>query len=146
VCARCLTEGVARTGSGSLTACRTPDTAPKQTRAHAPNNTQRQPEEEADKKAAFVAELRRMEDWLASHGGPLFGGAALNATDAAVAPKLYHATVALGQFKGWALDANEFPALATYMAALSDMPAWRRTLPADGDAAVVAGWKAHMSG
>jgi hypothetical protein len=76
----------------------------------------------------------------------LFGGNALNETDAATAPKLYHASVALGHFKGWKMDAAEFPAVAAYMEKLKGMPAWQHTLPADGDAAVVAGWAKHMSG
>lgn len=32
-------------------------------------------------------------------GGPLFGGERLNSTDCAVAPKLYHALVALKHYK-----------------------------------------------
>lgn len=36
---------------------------------------------------------------LGLQGGPFFGGSALDATDAAVAPKLYHCMVALKHFK-----------------------------------------------
>jgi valyl-tRNA synthetase len=103
-----------------------------------------QGDEEAAKKEAFLAELSKINAYLAQHG-PLFGGQALNETDAATAPKLYHATVALGHFKGWKLDAAQFPAVAAYMEKLKGMPAWQHTLPADGDAAVVAGWVKHMS-
>jgi hypothetical protein len=46
------------------------------------------------KKDAFLAELTKINTYLAQHG-PLFGGEALNETDAATAPKLYHASVAL---------------------------------------------------
>jgi glutathione S-transferase len=103
------------------------------------------PDEEVVKKEAFLAELSKINAYLAANG-PLFGGNALNETDAATAPKLYHASVALGHFKGWKLDAVEFPAVAAYMEKLKGMPAWQHTLPADGDAAVVAGWAKHMSG
>jgi hypothetical protein len=54
--------------------------------------------------------------------------------------------VALGHFKGAKLDGQQFPALAAYMAKLKGMPAWQHTVPADGEAAVVAGWAKHMSG
>jgi hypothetical protein len=47
--------------------------------------------------------------------------------------------------QGWKLDAAQFPAVAAYMEKLKGMPAWQHTLPADGDAAVVAGWVKHMS-
>lgn len=104
-----------------------------------------QPEEEAAKKEAFLAELSKINAYLAQHG-PLFGGEALNETDAATAPKLYHATVALGHFKGWKLDAGQFPAVAAYMQKLKTLPAWQHTVPTEGDAAVVAGWAKHMSG
>jgi glutathione S-transferase len=90
-------------------------------------------------------ELKKINDYLAQHG-PLFGGETLNETDAATAPKLYHAYVALGHFKGAKLDGQQFPALAAYMAKLKGMPAWQHTVPADGEAAVVAGWAKHMSG
>lgn len=106
---------------------------------------EQQPEEEADKKAAFLAELSKINTYLAANG-PLFGGNTLNETDAATAPKLYHATVALGHYKGWSLDAAQFPAVAAYMEKLKGMPAWQHALPSDGDAAVVAGWGKHMSG
>lgn len=38
--------------------------------------------------------------------GPLFGGQHLNGTDCSLAPKLYHAVVALKHFKGWELPAR----------------------------------------
>jgi glutathione S-transferase len=55
------------------------------------------PEEAADKKAAFLAELGKVEAYLAAHG-PFFGGDKLDATDAAMAPKMYHALTALGEW------------------------------------------------
>jgi len=33
----------------------------------------------------------------------------------------------------------------TYMDTLSKMPAWKQSLPADGDAAVEAGWKKKIA-
>lgn len=56
--------------------------------------------EEADKKAAFLAALGDLDAALAAaKPGPLFGGARLDATDAALAPKLYHALTALKHWK-----------------------------------------------
>jgi glutathione S-transferase len=53
-------------------------------------------EEAADKKAAFLGELAKVEGYLAQHG-PFFGGDKLDATDASMAPKMYHALTALGE-------------------------------------------------
>jgi hypothetical protein len=49
--------------------------------------------------AAFVAALDALESALAAAPGPLFGGTQLNAVDAALAPKLYHALTATKHFK-----------------------------------------------
>lgn len=57
------------------------------------------PEEAGEKKAAFVAELAKVNDYLAAHG-PFFGGDHFDATDASMAPKMYHALTALGECKG----------------------------------------------
>jgi hypothetical protein len=79
-------------------------------------------EEESQKRDALVSQLKSIDDYLktqascsrqgqvtatgwktmmeaCSQDGPLFGGKAMNATDAAVAPKLYHIMVALDHFK-----------------------------------------------
>jgi hypothetical protein len=53
-------------------------------------------EEAGDKKAAFLGELAKVEAYLAQHG-PFFGGDKLDATDASMAPKMYHALTALGE-------------------------------------------------
>jgi hypothetical protein len=47
--------------------------------------------------------------------------------------------------QGWKLDAAEFPAIVAYLEKLKGMPAWQRTLPVDGDKAIIAGWERHMS-
>lgn len=88
--------------------------------------------------------MTKINDYLAQNG-PLFGGNTLNETDAATAPKLYHAMVALGHFKGYKLDTGKFTAVAAYMERLKTLPAWQHALPTDGDAAVIAGWSKHMS-
>lgn len=100
-------------------------------------------EEEPAKRAALDAELKKIDAYLAAPGrGPLFGGAALNETDAAFAPKLYHAVVALGHWKGWAMDAAMYPALARYWSAVTALPAWKAT--DYGAEAIIKGWGAHM--
>jgi hypothetical protein len=53
--------------------------------------------------------LQKLDDYL-SKSGPLFGGASFSQADAAIAPKLYHISVALPELRGWALPA-EFKAL-----------------------------------
>ncbi|KAF6255694.1 dehydroascorbate reductase [Scenedesmus sp. NREL 46B-D3] len=99
-------------------------------------------EEAADKKAAFLGELAKVEGYLAAHG-PFFGGEQLDATDAAMAPKMYHALTALGHFKGLALDPSKFPAVSKYRELMKEQPAWKAT--DYGQEAVVKGWAAHMA-
>lgn len=98
-------------------------------------------EEAADKKAAFVAELDKVEAYLAANG-PYFGGDKLDATDASMAPKMYHALTALGHFKGLKLDEEKYPAVAKYRALLKDNPAWKAT--DYGQEAIVKGWARHL--
>lgn len=100
------------------------------------------PEEAEEKKAAFVSELGKVEAYLAAHG-PYFGGDKLDATDASMAPKMYHALTALGHFKGLKLDEAKFPAVAKYRALLKDNAAWKAT--DYGQEAIVKGWARHMS-
>lgn len=102
------------------------------------------PEEQAAKAAELQAELQALDDYLAARAeqGPFFGGKSLDATDAAVAPKLYHATVALGHFKGWQLP-SEFKALHKYLEEIQKLPAWQAT--DYGKESILAGWKRHMN-
>lgn len=96
-----------------------------------------EPTELEEKRAAFVATLEGVDAWLAAHDGPFFGGASLDATDAALAPKLYHAAVALRHYRG--LDvAAACPAVAGYLAAVAQHPAWRCV--DYGAAAIIASW------
>eukprot|EP00878_Enallax_costatus_P001565 GHUV01001716.1.p1 GENE.GHUV01001716.1~~GHUV01001716.1.p1 ORF type:complete len:246 (+),score=69.50 GHUV01001716.1:81-818(+) len=99
------------------------------------------PEEAAEKKQAFVAELGKIEAYLAAHG-PYFGGDHMDATDASMAPKMYHALTALGHFKGLKLDEEKFPAVSKYRALLQENPAWKAT--DYGQEAVIKGWAKHL--
>ncbi|KIZ06990.1 Glutathione S-transferase DHAR1 [Monoraphidium neglectum] len=97
------------------------------------------PEEEEEKKAAFVAALDALESALAAAPGPLFGGTQLNAVDAALAPKLYHALTATKHFKGFDLYAQPgYEAVKKYRLALSEHPAWKKT--DYGQEAIIKGW------
>jgi len=84
-----------------------------------------------------VAELAALEAFLAGNG-PLFGGDRLSATDCLLAPRLYHARVALKHFQGFEFPA-EMTALAEYAAAIEARPEWGATVyPPE---AIVRGWK-----
>lgn len=99
--------------------------------------------DEASAKQAFIGELSKLEAWLAAPGhGPLFGGQQLDATDAALAPKMYHALTALRHFKGMELDAARFPAVAAYRDALAAAPEWAAT--DYGPEAIIKGWAKHL--
>ncbi|PNW77915.1 hypothetical protein CHLRE_10g456750v5 [Chlamydomonas reinhardtii] len=99
--------------------------------------------EVADKVAALEEQLAGMDDYLRQHEaqGPLFGGQHLNGTDCSLAPKLYHAVVALKHFKGWELPAR-FTALHKYLAALKALPEWQHV--DYGTEAIIAGWERHI--
>ncbi|KXZ54613.1 hypothetical protein GPECTOR_4g678 [Gonium pectorale] len=100
-------------------------------------------EERPEKEALLAAELKAVNDYLEGHKdkGPLFGGQRLNATDAAVAPKLYHIVTALGHYKGWKLPA-ELPAVARYLDAVKALPEWKATYYSEE--LLLKGWKRHM--
>ena len=66
------------------------------------------------------------------------------ATDASMAPKMYHALTALGHFKGLSLEpyGEKFAAVAKYRQMLKELPAWKAS--DYGPEAVVKGWAKHM--
>jgi len=72
--------------------------------------------------AAFLAALDALEAALEAVPGPLFGGAHMDSTDAALAPKLYHALTALKHWKGFDLYAGDkHPAIKKYRLALAEV-------------------------
>jgi hypothetical protein len=89
----------------------------------------------------MLAQLKPINDFLSvENRGPLFGGLTLDATDCAVAPKLYHTLVACGHFKGFSLPAS-MTALWRYMAYVQLLPVWQRD--DYGSEKVIAGWRHH---
>eukprot|EP00877_Chromochloris_zofingiensis_P010977 jgi/Chrzof1/6132/Cz17g12020.t1 len=98
------------------------------------------PGDEEQKKAAFIQELKKIDDYLTATGGPLFGEHDLNATDASIAPKLYHALTALNHYKGFDIHAasNEWLAIKAYGNAIKQKAAWTNTNY--GTAAIIQGW------
>lgn len=146
--------------------------------------------EEAEARGKVEAELQAISDFVSQPGhGPLIGGARIDTKDASLAPKLYHACIALKAIKvgpwwqalpvslvagaarvrrGRGLGAasgcsssrllpcthvctqgysvtDKFPAIKSYMDALSKMPAWTQSLPTGGEQVVVEGWKAKVA-
>ncbi|KAF5827157.1 dehydroascorbate reductase [Dunaliella salina] len=103
------------------------------------------PAEDKEATSKFEAELQAINDYLSKEGnGPLLGGANIDAKDAAVAPKLYHACVASKAIKGYDI-LEKYKAIKTYIDTLSSKPAFKQTLPADGDSVIEAGWKAKVA-
>lgn len=99
--------------------------------------------EEAEKRAALDAELQALNAALSQPGvGPLFGGQSLNATDAALAPKLYHCNVALRHFKGYELP-EECGAVRAYLTAAKALPAWKAC--DYGEEMIIKGWTGHLA-
>lgn len=98
-------------------------------------------DEEAAKQAELESELRALDSYLSQPGhGPLLGGQTLSMADASIAPKLYHARVALKHFKQYSFPA-ELAALERYNTAVTSLPAWKAV--DYGVDAIIAGWKAH---
>jgi len=96
----------------------------------------------ADKQAELERELEKVDAHLAAAAKPFLGGGALNASDASLAPKLYHISVALPAIKGWRLP-ERFKAIRAYLEALPSSHAWVAT--DYGTDAIVAGWRAHLA-
>ncbi len=58
------------------------------------------PDEDARRSAAYVQQLEQIQEYLnTTSRGPFLGGKEPSAADMAIAPKLYHTTVALKHFK-----------------------------------------------
>jgi len=93
-----------------------------------------------EKRTEFLAELAALEAFLAANG-PLFGGDRLGATDCLMAPRLYHARVALREFHGFEFPA-EMTALARYAEAVEARPEWKAT--AYPPEVVIRGWRAKI--
>lgn len=104
-----------------------------------------EPSDEADKKAAFLAALADVDAALAAAKGPLFGGDRLNSTDAALAPKLYHALTALKHWRAFDLyqQQQQFEHVKKYQVALAELPEWKAV--DYGTAAIIKGWERHMA-
>ncbi|MEW5307637.1 MAG: hypothetical protein WDW36_010016 [Sanguina aurantia] len=98
------------------------------------------PEDESEKEQALISELTALDNTLKQQEGPFLGGKALNLNDASVAPKLYHLSVALPHFKGWAVPA-QLSSLHTYLAEISKTPEWQHTQY--GHDVVIRGWERH---
>lgn len=86
--------------------------------------------------AVHVLVCPAVNNYLAANEGPFFGGDHLDSTDAALAPKLYHAIVGLGQYRG--LSMNAYPAVTTYMEKVQQLPAWKKV--DYGAAAIIKSW------
>eukprot|EP00197_Chlamydomonas_leiostraca_P007868 CAMPEP_0202860610 /NCGR_PEP_ID=MMETSP1391-20130828/2261_1 /ASSEMBLY_ACC=CAM_ASM_000867 /TAXON_ID=1034604 /ORGANISM="Chlamydomonas leiostraca, Strain SAG 11-49" /LENGTH=229 /DNA_ID=CAMNT_0049539815 /DNA_START=110 /DNA_END=799 /DNA_ORIENTATION=- len=100
-------------------------------------------EEEAAKRGELEGELRALDAHLAQPGkGPLLGGAHISQSDAAIAPKLYHAKTALAHFKHYSFP-SDLKALQKYMDAIAATPEWKAT--DYGTDAIIAGWTAHLA-
>lgn len=89
----------------------------------------------AEHRTVMVSELKKVDAYLSGRG-PLFGGAAMDATDAAFAPRLYHITVMLLN-KGSMLP-EELTALWRYLGHIQTLPAWQQV--DYGAAKIVQGW------
>eukprot|EP00892_Ulva_mutabilis_P002503 jgi/Ulvmu1/12253/UM086_0046.1 len=92
-----------------------------------------------DKEAALVDQLKQLDAYLAENG-PFLGGDEMNAADAMLVPRLYHASVALPHFKAWSFP-EELAALNAYVERCKAHPAFKAT--DYGADMILNGWRAH---
>ena len=99
---------------------------------------------DSEQKAALDAALVRLGEYLTSHGPFLGPGEGFGSGDAALAPKLYHLSVALPHFKqgGWSLPPGA-EAVGAYLEAVKAMPAWKACEYSTD--AIIAGWNRHLA-
>jgi glutathione S-transferase len=96
--------------------------------------------EAATREGELRGALGELEAALRASGGPFVGGGRPNAHDCSLAPKLYHAVIALDHFKGWSLP-GEFSAVRAYLDAWQGRESWRNT--AYSPELVIKGWEKH---
>lgn len=92
--------------------------------------------------SALLVELDKVESLLAARGGSFLGGESLNAADAALLPRLYHMTTALGEYKSWSLP-DSLPKLVNYLSSASERASWKNT--DYGKEMILKGWGKHFS-
>ncbi|KAK9830373.1 hypothetical protein WJX72_011371 [[Myrmecia] bisecta] len=98
--------------------------------------------EEGEKREALLKELDLLNSHLEQHG-PFLKGQDISAGDLALAPKLYHLTVALKAFKDFTVP-ERFTAVTSYLAAVQGRQSWKNTHYSEE--LVLKGWKAHLQG
>ncbi|KAK9845731.1 hypothetical protein WJX81_000762 [Elliptochloris bilobata] len=103
---------------------------------------------ELDKRRGFfIKELEKLGAYLREHG-PFLGGAAPNAADAALAPKLYHAKHALKHYKDFDMPvecnaSGELEAVQEYLDRWEERDSWKQSYYTPEQ--VVEGWKKHLA-
>jgi len=102
------------------------------------------PAEGQEKLEEFEAALGVLESYLQSTEGEFLTGETICKTDLQIMPKLYHAAVALKEFRGWELDRTRFPGVATFMNSMMKRSSWERTKP-PSEGHVVRGWARHVT-
>eukprot|EP00208_Stichococcus_sp_RCC1054_P001025 CAMPEP_0206142998 /NCGR_PEP_ID=MMETSP1473-20131121/18990_1 /ASSEMBLY_ACC=CAM_ASM_001109 /TAXON_ID=1461547 /ORGANISM="Stichococcus sp, Strain RCC1054" /LENGTH=220 /DNA_ID=CAMNT_0053538221 /DNA_START=222 /DNA_END=884 /DNA_ORIENTATION=- len=96
-------------------------------------------EDAEEKKAALEEELGKLSEHLKANG-PFLKGDNISTGDLALAPKLYHMKIALGELKGYRVPA-QYGAVLEYLDRIQQRDSWKNTYYAPE--IVVAGWKSH---
>ncbi|KAG0609267.1 hypothetical protein M758_8G171500 [Ceratodon purpureus] len=89
--------------------------------------------------AALLAEFKSLDEHFKLNN-PFIAGEKVTGVDLALAPKLYHATIALPYYKNWHIP-EQFTSLLTYIQAITSRESFKKTAaPAEF---VIAGWDKH---
>jgi glutathione S-transferase len=90
-------------------------------------------------KEALLAEFKALDEHFKVNK-PFVAGEKLTGVDLALAPKLYHATIALPYYRNWSIP-QEFTSLLSYIEAITLRKSFKKT--AASAEFIIAGWDKH---
>lgn len=99
------------------------------------------PSKDADLRQRLEKELKTMDEYLDSIGGPFFGGDTFSSADVALLPRLYRMKVALEYFKQWQIP-DAYEKVKAYMECASRRLSFQNTVCSEEE--VISSWKRHL--
>jgi len=99
-------------------------------------------DDEKKAQAQMDKSLQSLEDHLAKQSGPYICGDSVCAQCMAIAPRVYHLSIATKALKGWN-KLGDYPHVVKFLDAMKQRPSWGPAAPINDDV-VAQGWQHKM--
>lgn len=96
-------------------------------------------DEEKKAQSAMESSLQKFDEYLAKQDGPFICGNHICAQCVAMAPRIYHLSIATKALKGWD-KFGDYTHVAEFLEAMKARPSWGPSAPVNDDV-VAQGWK-----